>query len=342
MSFDNLYSRRGFIGQTLKSVAGLVLASELPFKNKQAYIERSFFTMGTIVTISAYGESREHVNHAIDKAIQEIQRVDRLMSLYKTDSQLARVNSAAGKSTVKVDEELIHVVQAAKKYHEITSGSFDITVEPLMNLWGFRHEPPSLRKRPSDAEIQSRLDAVGFSHISIDEKNQAIGLDQADSKIDLGGIAVGFSVDLAVRALQSEGIEAAFINHSGDAYALGKPENDSGWRVGIPNPAKPEEIVASLTLSNKAISTSGNTEKFIQVGSHRYGHIFDPYLGTPSDAALSTTVIAPSALAADALSTGIFCMDVPRAKKIIGELGGTQAFIISSEGKLTFLQGRGT
>ncbi len=338
MSLDNLYSRRRFLGQTLKSAAGLVFLSNPPLKSGQSYLERSFFTMGTVVTISAYGESRRHVSHAIDKAIQEIQRVDRLMSLYKADSQLARVNSEAGKRAVKVDGDLIDVVQVAKRFHGLTGGSFDITVEPLMRLWGFRHEPPTLSTPPSDSEIRNTLDAVGFTHVFIDEKNQTLSLDHEASKIDLGGIAVGFSVDLAVKSLQSEGVESAFINHSGDAYALGSPEGDSGWRVAIPNPMNPGETVRSLTLSNTAISTSGNYEKFVLSGSRRYGHMLDVQRGIPSEHALSATVIAPTAIEADALSTGIFCMETSRCEELIHAARGTQAHIVSHDGNHAFLK----
>lgn len=338
MSFDTRYSRRKFLGQTLKSVGGLVFISDFPLKSRQTYLERSFFTMGTVVTISAYGESRQHVTHAIDKAAQEIQRIDRLMSLYKADSQLVQVNSEAGKRGVNVDKDVIKVVQEARRFHHLTRGSFDITVEPLMRLWGFRQEPPFLSIQPSDAEIRKTAEAVGFGHILIDEKHQTIGLDHPASQIDLGGIAVGFSVDLAVKALRSEGIESAIINHSGDAFALGKPEDDSGWRVGIPNPVNPEELVASFTLCNKAISTSGNYEKFVQLGSKRYGHIFDAPRGVPAEFSLSTTVITTTAIAADALSTGIFCTDISLGNEIICGSDTAQAYIVSREGKLTVLK----
>ncbi len=262
--------------------------------------------MGTVVTIAAYGSSASHAHRAITKAFDELHRLDRMMSLFKSGSELSEVNRSAGKSPVQVSDDFLLLLQKTRTYHIQTHGAFDVTVAPLMRLWGFIGEGG--RGIPSDREINHVIDAVGFQNIEIDPLKKTVALLNQRSSIDFGGIAVGYSVDRVVSILKEEGIESAFVNHSGDAFALGAPADAEGWPVIIPHPLAPQESAASLTLRNQAISTSGNYEKFVEFEHQRFGHILDPFSGRPSNEVMSTSVVAPTALDADALSTGLFCM----------------------------------
>lgn len=329
------FSRREFLKRSVRIAPGLVLFSSLPsfLKGKTlhgapAYVERACYTMGTVVTLSAYGESYNHVNQAITKAFQEIQRIDNLMSLYKPESRLSLINRNAGKAPVRVERDLISIIASARHYYTMTRGAFDITIEPLMKLWGFRKEQPTLEHLPSDKEIQSRLEAVGYNNIVINEADQSVGLINPRAQLDLGGIAVGYSVDRAVSILKSEGITSAFLNHSGDAFALDAPENAEGWEIAIPNPHQPNEMMAGYIIRDQAVSTSGSYEKYVTVDAEQFGHILNPQTGKPGTSMQSATVFAPTSLEADALSTGLFCMDATAAQQIVSGLPSTTLVVL--------------
>lgn len=286
--------------------------------------------MGTTVVISAYGESREQIDHAVTKAFQAIQRCDDLMSLYKPESDLCRLNHFGGREPVCLDESIVEILHQAKHVHDLSSGAFDVTIEPLMQLWGFRNERGGSLHPPTDREIALALDAVGFKNIFFEGQNQ-VGLLHPDAKVDLGGIAVGYSVDAAVNVLRREGIESAFINHSGDAYAMGTPPESEGWGIGIPNPMNTHELVSNFSVRDKAISTSGNYEKTVEIHGRPFGHILDPRTGKPGDAALSTTLIADTAITADALSTGMFCLDEDQQAALVNRVHGLELIRIKGD-----------
>ncbi|MEX2090293.1 MAG: FAD:protein FMN transferase [Bacteroidota bacterium] len=331
------YSRREFLKRTSRAASGFVLLSSIPSFLRSGTLtgvplstERAFFTMGTTVTISAYGESRDQINHAVTKAFQAIQRCDNLMSLYKPESDLCRLNRSGGRETVCIDESLVEILHQAKHFHDLSYGAFDVTIEPLMQLWGFRSEMGEPLHPPTDKEIAVTLDAVGFENIFV-ENEKEVGLLHPDAKVDLGGIAVGYSVDAAVNVLRREGIESAFINHSGDAYALGAPPECEGWEIGIPNPLNTHELVSNFSVRDKAISTSGNYEKTVKIHGRPFGHILDPRTGKPGDATLSTTLIADTAITADALSTGMFCLDEDQQAALVNRVRGLELIRIKGD-----------
>lgn len=329
------WSRRSFLTTTSR-VAGFVLLS--PFSSfargktwdGPVYIERAFATMGTVVTISAYGEQRAHLLNAITKAFQAIQQVDNLMSVYKENSDVSRISSEAGKKELLVDPGVVDVLTQAERYHRLTGGVFDITIEPLMELWGFRNAERPREAIPSDAQIQAALDAVGFRHLHIDPQRHTVGLAHDHARLDLGGIAVGYSVEQAVQILKLEGVESAFINHSGDCYALGTPPDQDGWKIAIPNPLNEREMVWTGSLRDKAVSTSGNYEKIVILGGRQFGHIIDARTGRPTKIFASTTVIADSAIEADALSTGFYCLAEERRIDLIRKLHGPELIQITT------------
>jgi thiamine biosynthesis lipoprotein len=331
------YSRREFLKRTSQAASGFVLLSSVPsflrsgtLTGVPLFIERAFFTMGTTVTISAYGESRNHINHAVTKAFQAIRRCDNLMSLYKPESDLCRLNRSGGRETVCIDESVVEILHQAKHFHDLSDGAFDVTIEPLMRLWGFRNEKELPVRTPSDKEILAAMDAVGFENIFFEKENR-MGLLHPDAQVDLGGIAVGYSVDAAANVLRREGIESAFINHSGDAYALGAPPECEGWEIGIPNPLNTYELVSNFSVRDKAISTSGNYEKTVKIHGRPFGHILDPRTGKPGDVTLSTTLIADFAITADALSTGMFCLDEDHQAALVNRVRGVELIRIKGD-----------
>ncbi|MBM3301409.1 MAG: FAD:protein FMN transferase, partial [Deltaproteobacteria bacterium] len=273
---------------------------------------------------------------AISRAFIEIRHIEELMSLYKPGSDLSRLNQSAGKDPVRVNHDLIEVVEQARHFTAMTKGAFDITIESLMKLWGFRSEE-SRSHMPGDGEIRNALEAIGMHNVLVDRTEGSIALLGREAKIDLGGIAVGYSVDRAVEQLRRAGIEQAFINHSGDAYALGVPPESEGWEIGAPDPLNPSEIIATFKLCDRGVSTSGNYEKCLMISSWRVGHILDPRTGRPGNTLLSTTLFAPTVIEADALSTGLFCLDPSDLEKTIKNLKGLELFAITGEKRQVYI-----
>jgi thiamine biosynthesis lipoprotein len=333
-------SRRNFLKRAMQSCAGVVLMSSLPewlhARNApgRAYLERACFAMGTVVTISAYGENKKHVLNATTRAFDEIRRIDRLMSVYQPMSQVSTVNRLASREPVVVDKDLIEIIEDARRFGMLTNGEFDITLEPLMELWGFRDDARGSRRMPTDREIAAAVEAAGIKNVILDVTECTISLLNPQCRIDLGGIAVGYSVDQAVKTLKAEGIESAFINHSGDAYALGHPEHTEGWEIAIPNPLQPQEMIYTLRLRDRAMSTSGNYEKVVSYDQNRYGHIIDPRTGRPASQVLSMSVVSNTSVSADALSTGVFVTGVERGRDLISRHGASDFIaVVEQEGR---------
>ncbi|MBI5216694.1 MAG: FAD:protein FMN transferase [Ignavibacteriae bacterium] len=309
-------------------------------------INRAAFTMGSIVTFTAYHEDERLCNNAIDEAIKEMKTIDKLMSVYDVNSHLSLVNCHSIKQEIAVDFRIIEVLEHARKFHQLTGGAFDVTIEPLMELYGFRDDK-SLHHFPTDKQIAQVLDGVGFHNVSFssnfertttnpktqnskhlisnrkpETENSKLGvvnLLHENTRLDFGGIAVGYALDRAVNILKRHGIESALINHSGDIFSLGTPPYEDAWEVGIVDPQNTEEIMTTVKIKNQALSTSGNYQNFIELNGKRIGHLLDPRTGRSASSILSGTVIANTAIEADAFSTGMFVMGKKEATQFLSQ-----------------------
>jgi thiamine biosynthesis lipoprotein len=289
--------------------------------------------MGSVAEITLYGESRAQCIEAANAAFAEFDRVEKLMSVFDSKSQLSMVNHHSHETELSVDRRIVEVLQHAGKFYEMTDGAFDVTVEPLMELYGFR-TGRSQKQIPSDKEIIEVVESVGMNKLWIDPEQSTVSLLHPRTQLDFGGIAVGYALDRAVASLKSFDIESALINHSGDIFALGAPPDNDGWDVGITDPLHPDAIITSTKVKDKAISTSGNYENYIDFDGVHYGHILNPQTGEPASVILSSTVIANSAVEADALSTGTFVMGVLKGMKLVESLKNLQLIAVtSSEGR---------
>ncbi len=297
-------NRRMFLASG--AVAGLALVVRGWSRRNRPMVERACYAMGTTITIQAHNDDPRKVHHAITRAFEEFHAIDRLMSVFNPRSEVSRLNAAAGRNMIPVDDRVLEVLEHAWNLHKESGGYFNVLVEPLMRRWGFREEGRTVRHPPSDRELESILQAVRIGNLMVDRKGGRAGLRSRQSRVDLGGIAVGYSVDRAVRVLREEGIENAFINHSGDAFALGSAPEADGWPVMIPDPLHPDEPLAQFFLKDEALSTSGNSRTFVELDGRPYGHVFDPFIGKPAGRFLSLTIAAPTSLEADAWSTGFF------------------------------------
>ena len=326
--------RRRFLHQAGRAVSATAVGSVLPPWLRSAdwsgpaTVERAVFAMGTTVGITAHGEDRAHLMTATTRAFSELTSMDRLLSVYHETSEISVLNRAAGREPIRVSDATGEILQTATEFSALTGGAFDITVEPLMNLWGFRTEG-SVRSWPTDKELADAQKVVGWWRVEVNEDGWAT-LSHPRSRIDLGGIGVGFTVDRMGEILRREGVSAALINHSGDILAIGAPPDTDGWPVAVPDPLDPEQQLVHLTLRDCAISTSSNRRSTRTLKQATVGHILDPRTGKNPEGVLSLSVVAPTSTEADALSTALF---IDHSRSALWRNGHRESIVITDKGR---------
>jgi thiamine biosynthesis lipoprotein len=257
--------------------------------------------MGTVVEVISPDR------RAADIAFREIKRIENLLSFYRDDSEVSRLNK---QGRLEVSPETLFVIKKAGEFWQTTQGAFDVTVAPLLELWGFFG---GNYRVPEDIKIKETLELIGFDKVRI--SGSIIEFKTEGMKIGLGAIAKGYAVDCAARKLKLAGIKSALINAGGDIYCLGD-RNGSPWRVAI-KAGQEAGFAGYLELKDKAVATSGNYEQYFSVGDTRYCHILDPRTGKPADTDIaSVTVIADDCLTADALSTSIFVLGKEKGREL--------------------------
>jgi thiamine biosynthesis lipoprotein len=255
----------------------------------------------------------------------EIQRVEDALSRYKPESEVSLLNK---NSQVRAGSDMFFVIGKAKEFWLASEGAFDITVAPLLELWGFSDRN---YRFPADEQIKKTLALVGANKIIFLESDNVIKFSLPEMKIDLGAIAAGYAVDCGVKALRQAGIKNCLINAGGEIYCLGT-KFKKPWTVAVRHPRLEGRFSRSLRLSNQAVSTSGDYENYFMNNKRRYAHILDPRTGYPADSGVaSATVIAPDCLTADALATAIFVLGKEKGLALVKRFAGVEAEIIESK-----------
>lgn len=268
--------------------------------------------MGTYVTITVERSGLPEIlaRAAARDAFAEIERVDRLMSTYKPESELSEVNLRAGEGPVRVDPELAETVGRALDVSRMTDGGFDPTIGPLVKLWGIASKDERV---PAKGEIEDALGLVDYRQVEVDLGASTVEINKKGMSIDLGGIAKGYAADRAVEALEKAGVTAGIVAVAGDLRLFGKRADGSPWRIGIQHPRDKDGLIARLGLTDAATSTSGDYERYFMKDGVRYHHIIDPRTGYPARGLVSVSVIAGSSWLADSLATGLFVMGPEKA-----------------------------
>jgi len=276
------------------------------FRSSPQVHRQSRKLMGTFCEIQVCHSDASLARQAMRRALDEMERVDRLLSNYAPESELSALNREASRSPFRVSEELFNFVQRCEVLYEGTENAFDPTVGPLVRAWGFFTPHPG---RPSDAEIAAAKSKSGFDKVQLNEAARTVSYTVAGMEIDPGGIGKGYAVDRAAQVLREMNIEAALVSAGGSTLcALGCPPDRPGWRIAIKDPADWRRALALVDLCGCSLSTSGISEKSVQVGSRRYSHIFDPRTCEPVVGMCQATVIAPSATESDALTKAAFIL----------------------------------
>lgn len=305
--------------------------------NKNQVFDKDAFKMDTIMNIKAYGSN---ASKAIDAAYKRIDEIEQMASSSIDTSDVSIINQAAGKEYVKVHPEIIKMIETSLKYSKLTNGAFDITVGPLINLWGIGTQAERV---PSDSEIKTALALVGYNNISINEQDSSVKLLKEGMSIDLGGIAKGFSADEVLKVLKDYGIKSAIINLGGSSvYTLGQKPDGTLWSVGIQHPRKEKSAgyLGILKMPQQALSTSGDYERFFIKDGKRYHHIINPATGYPADVGvMSDTVVIDSSIPdcnmlADILTKATFVSGVDKGLKEIDSIPGVSCIAVTTDNKI--------
>jgi FAD:protein FMN transferase len=310
------------------TVVALWLASSLHAAHGQPQqlhrYEASRMSMACEYAIEAYGADADALPRIVDEAFDEVDRIDRLMSHYKANSPLSRINREAAQHPVAVEPELFDFIADAMRYHRESDGAFDITVGPLMKAWGFFLGEGHL---PSDDELSAARRHVGGAHVMLDPMSKTIAFDESGVELDLGGIAKGYAVDRVVELLIRRHVAAALISAGGSTiYGLGAPPGADGWEVKLQDPVDSRKTAFAIRLKDRALSVAGSSEKAFEAGGITYSHIMDPRTGRPAQGVLSVAVLASSGTAGDALDNAFFVLGPERSRSSLNRHQSTEVF----------------
>jgi FAD:protein FMN transferase len=321
--------------QIINSIAYLTVLLSAAAPAQAAWVRRvTDGIMGTRVTVELWADDEQKAQAAIDAVLDEMRHIDDSMSTYKPTSEVSLVNAKAADGPMRISKELFDLLVTAKEYSVITDGAFDITYASVGYMYDFRKHV-----RPNEEQINKALPAVNFRHVLLDAKNQTVQFSQKGVRIDLGGIAKGFSVDGGINVLKSLGYTRAYVSAGGDSRIIGdrfgKP-----WMVGIRDPRKGEgEVITRIPLADAAISTSGDYERFFEEGGVRYHHIIDPHTGHSASKVRSATVIGPNATRTDGLSKTAFVLGPEKAMEIYNRIDDIDAIIVKLDGTVIYSKG---
>jgi thiamine biosynthesis lipoprotein len=312
-------------------------------RDAEPFVKQSFL-MGTRGTITIYGLADEEAGTAAAEAFSEMHRIESVMSTWKEDSEISRLNRDGQNQPFKVSKELFLLINKIIQYSRDTGGAFDVTARPVVRLWGFQGGEPKL---PTDQELFDAIRKMGWRKIVLDAADTSVTL-HGGATIDLAGIGKGYAVDRCVAVLKEHGVESGLVDLGGNMFAIGTPPGREAWSIGIRDPEDSGGVVGKLLIRDEAVATSGNYENFVTIEGKKYGHIVDPRTGRTVDHVLGVTVITRTATESDALSTALFVLGheesmnlsetFPGIRAVFALPGDTFEFVGNFGGKLELFE----
>lgn len=313
--------------------AWVTLFALLPAAANAEWHHREAAIMGTRIAVEAWHEDAAAAEAAIDAVIAEMRRIDELMSHYKPESQLSRVNREAAAGPVRVDPELAQLIARSLEFSELTGGAFDISYASVGYLYDYRDH-----RRPTEQQIRDALPGVNWRHIEVDPAESTIRFRRPGMRIDLGGIAKGHAVDRSIAILRARGIAHATVTAGGDSFVLGD-RRGRPWVIGIRHPDDAQRVIARIPLEDAAISTSGDYERYFDEGGVRYHHIINPKTGRSATGVRSVTIIAPTSTLAEGLTKGVFILGPERGIALAESQPDVDAVIVRDDGRVFYSKG---
>ena len=294
-------------------------------------IKRSQMLMGTLVDVTAVAPDKAVAQEAATAALEEIKRLEKLLSTWISTSELSQINTAAGRNPVRVSPESMGVIERSLEIAGLTEGAFNIAVGPAVNAWNVSKEG----RIPSLKELNALRPLIDLSQVKLDHDSRTVYLGRRGMEIDIGGIGKGYAADQAIVVMQASGATAGVVALSGDIETFGRMPDNQRFVFGIQHPRKEHgQLLARIELENEAVSTAGDYQRFFEVNGIRYHHILDPKTLQPSRASQSVTVFAKEGVVADGLDTGIFVMGREKGMALIESLLGVEGIIVDSDGKV--------
>jgi FAD:protein FMN transferase len=292
----------------------------------QSVHTQSLKLMGNRFEFSVVADDEQWAQECIEKGIEEVRRIEKLLTTYSPDSQTNQINLQAGMSPVQVDKEVIDLIDRSVKISELTQGAFDITYGSLdKRFWNFDKEMKTLPD-PVDAKKMVRL--INYRNVILDKKQSTVFLKEKGMRIGFGGIGKGYASDSAKAVMQNYGATSGIVNAAGDLTVWGKQPNGQPWTVGLADPDKKNLPFASIELNDTSVATSGNYEKFVLINGIRYSHTINPKTGFPAHGVKSATIICPRAEIADAMATPVMVMGVRAGLHLINQIKNIACIVI--------------
>ncbi|MEO8018407.1 MAG: FAD:protein FMN transferase [Pseudomonadota bacterium] len=327
------FDRVRAIGFRLLFAPALLTSVLLPNVARADWITRAEAIMGTRCAVELWSDDQAKGDAAITSVFDDMKRIDRLMSTWKEDTEISKVNREGGKHPVKISRELFKLLQVSVEYSELTHGAFDITYASVGYLYDFK-----TGVHPDQKAIDKALPGINWRHMVLDSKNTTVFFTRPGMRIDLGGIAKGYSVDRGIEILKKQGITRAMVNAGGDTRIIGdrfgKP-----WMVGVRDPDHEGKVFLRLPLTDTAFSTSGDYERYFDENGKRFHHIIDPKTGDSARKCRSVTIISGNATRTDALTKSVFIMGPEAGIAFINTLPDVDAVAVAPDGKVIYSQG---
>lgn len=298
-------------------------------------LSKTEFFMGTVVSISLYDKKDDKI---LEKAFNKVKQIESELSINKEGTEIDKVNNAAGKEAVKVSKDAFINIEKGLEYSNLTEGSFDITIGPLVKLWSIGLPEA---KVPTEEEINKTKPLVGYKDLEINKSDNTVKLKKPGMKIDLGGIAKGYTADAITDILKENGVEHALVDLGGNIYALGNNPEGRPWKIGVQNPFDSRgKIVGYVPVENKSVVTSGIYERYIEKDGKKYHHILNPFTGYPYDNEIAgITIISDKSIDGDALSTSVFSKGLEGGMKFIEKLPNIEAVFVTKDYKVYITSG---
>ena len=327
------FDRAGAIGFRLLFAGLLVMTLFRPGLAHAEWMTRNENIMGTRCAVELWSDDAARGEAAITSVFDDMKRIDRLMSTWKEDTEISRVNREGSKHPVKISQELFRLLQVSVEYSELTHGAFDITYASVGYLYDFKKGV-----HPDQKAIDQALPGINWRHMVLDAKKTTVFFTRPGMRIDLGGIAKGYSVDRGIEILQKQGITRAMVNAGGDTRIIGD-RFGRPWVVGVRDPDHEGKMFLRLPLSDTAFSTSGDYERYFDEDGKRFHHIIDPKTGDSARKVRSVTIISGTATRTDALTKSVFIMGAEEGIAFINTLPDVDAVAVAPDGKVSYSRG---
>jgi thiamine biosynthesis lipoprotein len=294
--------------------------------------DRSLKLMGNRFHLSVVGENEEWANRCIDAGVNEIQRIERLLTTYNEESETARINRFAGIEPVAVSEETFLIIERSIRISRVTQGAFDITYGSVdKRLWNF---DTGLKVLPDKETAKKMARLINYRNILLDKENMTVMLKEKGMRIGFGGIGKGYAAERAKCVMKAMGVESGIVNASGDMTTWGLQPNGQPWTIGIVDPNAKGKIFSYMNITDMAVATSGNYEKYILINGKKYSHTINPKTGLPIRGIKSVTIISRNAEIADAMATPVMIMGIGPGLHMINQIKDIEAIVVDDNDKI--------